>query len=388
MQRLAPLPTLRIRVVPHPFVSAEVATRCAALRAEKGFVPLDALFADLPEHADDVEAIRRAATLARIFNASFETRRRIIAAARAGDDDAASLFSWMEIQAIPSAPCTAITERRAQELEADLLADPADFLTRAERPYPYSANHLHWSFDPEWITRLLTLGRQRFEQFASERRSDTAILVGNGPSLNRTDLSRLDGQDIFISNYATRHPILSPLARGVAVSNYFVAEQAPEDFFDLGKWRVLPAGLSHVLEDDPKTIWLNALGGPLFFSDEPTERIAWHATVSFFWLQVLLGAGYRRVLLIGMDNTYHQPEAATEGTLLHQIDEDRNHFDPNYFRGKYWQAADTGHMTRVFIEADRAYRAKGAQIVNCTEGGALEVFRRSTLAAELSAIDA
>ena len=264
-----------------------------------------------------------------------------------------------------------------------MLSNPTAYLARAEQPYPYSVNDQHWGFDIEWVNRLLDRGRARLERFAAARGGDVAVLVGNGPSLKQTDLTLLQGQDVYISNYAVNHPTLSSVARGVAVSNYFVAEQAPEVFFDLPFWRVLPVGLSHVLEDNEKTIWLNALGGPLFFSRTPQTHIAWHATVTYFWLQVLLAAGYRKVLLIGVDNSYRQPEAVREGTLLRQADDDENHFDPGYFRGKLWQAADTDHMARTYELAKSAFEFAGAEIVNCTVGGALETFRRAPLEQEV-----
>ena len=72
--------------------------------------------------------------------------------------------------------------------------------------------------------------------------------------MQHTDLTRLKGRDVYVTNYAVRHPSLRAAVRGLAVSNYYVASQAPEAFFGLPFWRVLPVGLSHVLGDDPNTI--------------------------------------------------------------------------------------------------------------------------------------
>lgn len=352
---------------------------CATLRAENGFVPLETLFAQVSDRATEAEAIAQARTVARMFNGANEARDQMRARARSGDDAAANLDAWMTLQDIHPAPCTSLSKHRAAALEAAILADPKEFLARADQPYPYSAGDRHWGFAPAWINGLMDQSRPRWSQFTTSRRNDIAILVGNGPSLMRTDLSLLAGQDVYVSNYAIKHPVLADVARGVAVSNYFVAAQAPEVFFELPQWRMLPVGLSHVLADDARTIWLNALGGPLFFSHSPQTHIAWHATVSFFWMQILLAAGYRKLLLIGFDNSYQQPSAMREGTLIRQTGNDPNHFDPAYFRDKVWQAADTGHMAQTYALAKAAYEKTGCEIVNCTAGGALDVFRRASL---------
>ncbi|MBB3995886.1 hypothetical protein GGR95_003552 [Sulfitobacter undariae] len=356
---------------------------CAAQRADIGFVPLETLFAPQSQVNTEAQAIAQARKLARIFNTPYSTRRSLRLQAQAGNDQAANLDAWMDLQGLHHTPCHPIAYARAQTLEAELLADPQRFLSRADRPYPYASGDHHWAFDPVWINNLLERGRARLSDFTNTRANDTAILVGNGPSLQQTDLSLLAGHDVYVSNYAINHPILSQHARGVAVSNYFVADQAPEAFFELPQWRVLPVGLSHVLEDDPHTIWLNALGGPLFFSHTPQTHIAWHATVSYFWMQVLLAAGYRKILLIGIDNSYQQPKEMIEGTLIQQVENDPNHFDPAYFRGKVWQAADTNHMAQTYALAKAAFEQAGGEIVNCTVGGALELFRRAPLASEL-----
>lgn len=354
------------------------------MRAEKGYVDLPTLFTP-PSKPGSVASIEaEALRLAVVFNGPLETRARIRSAALMGDEAAANVEAWMNVQGIQPVPCRRITADHARELERTLLADPAGFLAGDNGLYPSSAGQNHWGFDTDWIRALLERSQPRLARFVAERRSDRAILVGNGPSLNQTDLSLLDGQDVFISNYATRQPVLAAAARAVAVSNYFVAFQGPEAFDTDALWRVAPVWLSHVLADSPNTIWLNALGGDMFFSSDPAKGIAWHATVSFLWLQLLYFAGYRKVLLIGVDNSYTQASGLKEGDLVTQADDDLNHFDASYFRGKVWQAADTENMARTYRLAREAYEKDGRALINCTVGGALEVLPRSSLEVELA----
>lgn len=359
--------------------------RCADLRKARGFVPLETLIAAIPQHTPLEQRDAVLIELARIFNGSFATRQAISAAARGGDECAAMLGAWMEAHGISTAPCIEISADYAANLERALSENTQEVLTTPGLTYPCSAGVHHWAFDTAWISDLLTRSKPRFEAFKNARRSDTAVLVGNGPSLAKSNLEVLVGQDVFVSNYAITHEKLAPIAKAVAVTNYFVAEQAPHLFATSTHWRVLPVWLSHVLSDTPKTIWLDARGGELFFAKDPLDQIAWHATVSYFWMQVLLHAGYRKLLLIGFDNSYIQPKHLREGDTIEQQGDDLNHFDPAYFRGKVWQAADTDHMAQTYAKAGAAFDDAGGEIVNCTVGGALEIFRRASLSAELDA---
>lgn len=250
--------------------------------------------------------------------------------------------------------------------------------------YPYHIPGRTYGYDLDWVRDTLSASAHRFSAFRKTRTSDVAVLVGNGPSLNKTDLSLLSGHDVYISNYAVKHPVLNEIARGVAVTNYLVAEQEPWLFaLESRKWKFFPFWLRNTLHPDDSTIMLNARGGDLFFSEDVTEAVAWHSTVSFFWLQILYSAGYRKVLLIGFDNSYSQQPSAREGDLITQKEDDPNHFDPGYFRGKRWQAADTESMERTYALSKAVYEADGRELVNCTVGGRLEVLRRSSLEAEL-----
>ena len=327
--------------------------------------------------ANQVDQIAR--HLCRAFNTAPAAWAAIRSARPQDHSDAANLLAWMQVQGLAAAPAQPLSWGQASMLERDLLADHNGFLAQDVQPYPLSISDRHFGLDVRWIRERLALGRDRYARFCAVRENDTAVLVGNGPSLNETDLSLLQGQDVFISNYAIRNDELRGYAKGVAVTNYLVAEQEPYVFQFDDVWKFHPVWMGHVLEDSDQTAWMPALGGDLFFGTDPSRSIAWHATVTYFWLQVLYGAGYKRVLLIGVDNDYQQGAELKEGDLVVQEENDLNHFDPAYFRGKIWQAADTGHMAQTYAKAREIYESSDRTIINCSAGGKLDVFPRSTL---------
>jgi hypothetical protein len=350
---------------------------------EKKFLPMP-MARELAELDRGPESHDR--TLDRIiaaFHSSAESLERLHDAAVAGDGDAVALLHHLGRSS--SEPCfrVALEPKEFERLESVLWHHKTDYLSLDETYYPHQLGERRTGFRMDWIRRVLREAHGKLADFAAGRRSDTAVLVGNGPSLRKVDFSLFKGQDVFISNYAIKNIQLARLARGVAVSNPWVAAQEPYWFNLADCWKFFPFWNGDSVLHDGSSIFLNAVGGDLFFSCDVRERIAWHSTVSFFWLQILYSAGYRKVLLTGVDNQYQQSPGTKEGVLILQKSDDPNHFDPSYFKDRTWQAADTSKMEETYVLAKAYYEKNGREIVNCTVGGQLEVFRRADLAAEL-----
>lgn len=247
----------------------------------------------------------------------------------------------------------------------------------------YNVGPRRWAFRNSWLRPELAESAERIDQLAATRTSDTCVIVGNGPSLNATRLDLLEGQDVFITNYAILSKKLRKLAKYLCVTNYLVAEQGAHALNTLeGIHKILPYWLSYCILPTPETHYVRSVGVEEFGADI-RENISWRSSVSFFTMQIAFALGYRKVVLVGFDHSYRQPELLEEGSVIRQKDDDPNHFDHRYFKGKVWQAADPAKMEAVYRLAKDAFEADGREIVNCTEGGKLDIFRRSTLDEEL-----
>jgi hypothetical protein len=252
------------------------------------------------------------------------------------------------------------------------------------KPTVHWIDNRHYLADGRWRALTLEHSKKRLRALSEQRTKDACVVVGNGPSLRHTDLDLLDGQDVFIANYAVIEPALAAKAKYLGVVNPHVAEQDPERLNEVrGLVKFFPYWLRFCLEETADTVFLNELSGEPFFSTDITENISGHSTVTHFHLQIAYTLGYRKAILIGCDNNYQQPRDAREGDILTCQADDPNHFRPDYFKGKRWQAADTERMALVYGLAETAYGDDGREIVNCTAGGSLEVFRRGDLKQEL-----
>lgn len=250
----------------------------------------------------------------------------------------------------------------------------------------YSAYHVAANFDRyfdrAWREHQLDRTRGALARLDRERGSDTCVIVGNGPSLKKSDLSMLAGVDTIVSNFAIMSPALERHAKFLTVVNDLVARQGAIDFNASPLIKVVPFWLGNYFNEGENTYFVDATVRPEF-GKEFVDAASWRSTVSFFNMQLAYAVGYRKVVLIGFDHSYIQPAGVVEGVVINQAQDDENHFDPKYFKGKDWQAADTGNMEKMYALARAAFEEDGREIVNCTVGGKLEVFRRAKLDREL-----
>lgn len=243
----------------------------------------------------------------------------------------------------------------------------------------YTVERQRWAFRTEWLNDQLARTAFEMNRLRSSRRGDTCVIVGNGPSLNQTDLGQLEGTDVFCSNYAYLNAELFRHATYLSVVNNLVAEQGAASFSMLrGVTKFFPYWLAYCIVPDELTFYFKSVGRPEFSTDI-NENVSWRHTVSFFQLQLAYGLGYRRVALVGFDHSYAQKAGVQEGAVIEQVSADQNHFDPKYFKGKKWHAADVDNMEAMYRLAKQAYEADGREIVNSTVGGHLELFRRVEL---------
>jgi len=319
------------------------------------------------------------------FNGSDLSMSKIYSDAKSGDIAAKALKQFLDDNNHRFTPYKKIKTDDFRKLREQLLLDPVNFVFNDPSVdiYPYFSPTGSYGYEMSWVRNILNDSMKKLNDFKKSMRSDIAVLIGNGPSLRKIDFSRLKNQDCYISNYAIKNKELACCANGVAVTNYLVAEQEPYWFNLASCWKFYPFWLTNILNDGSKTILLNASGGEPYFSTDILRKVSWHSTVSHFWLQILYSAGYKKVVLIGFDNSYKQEAKHKEGDMIYQSIDDENHFDPKYFKGKKWQAADTDKMAEMYTMAKRYFEENGREIVNCSVGGKLEVFRRGKFEDEI-----
>ncbi len=228
----------------------------------------------------------------------------------------------------------------------------------------------------QWYTSLI--GRANIARLAAMRgrlAGERCFILGNGPSLAETDLSRLRDEWVIGLNRIYLHPASAHWRRWLyCCVNPHVIEQFHDEITSVPTLKFLPWECRRRLRAATPAVWLRTRHEPRF-SFDLTDAMWQGGTVTYVALQVAFHLGFREVILLGVDHSF--VETGPPNALVRSDAPDRNHFSPEYFGpGTRWQLPDLEQSETAYRLARQAFEQEGRRICNATIGGRLEVFRR------------
>lgn len=232
-----------------------------------------------------------------------------------------------------------------------------------------------WMFDKRRWLSSLRMVRLR-NRYAGER----CFILGNGPSLAKTDLARLKKEHTFALN---RGYLLFPrigfsttflVSADRLILQQFAAELSAQASIKFINWRerdrFRPAA-DVLFVFDP---YDRSRG----FATRPWDRIWEGSTVTFVALQLAYFLGFAEVILLGVDHSY--PVRRDANTVEVFEGPDPYHFDKGYIpSGTPWMVPDPLVAEESFRLARGEYERVGRTILDATVEGRLEVFTKIDL---------
>ena len=246
----------------------------------------------------------------------------------------------------------------------NVLRESRDAITRASQ-WPSATFH-PWRRDS--IRRLAEL--------QDKHKGQRCFIIGNGPSLKQTDLSRLKGEFTLGQN---RIYLAFP-EMGFSTSYYLsvndlVVQQCAEDIRQLTMPRFVSWRARRWLQPQANQFFIHTTYTGEKFARDIRGRVWEGGTVTYTSLQVAFFLGFSQVILVGVDHNY-VTQGKPNATVVSQ-GEDPNHFHPAYFgKGFRWQLPDLIQWEEAYRLARRTYEQAGRQVVDATIGGKLRVFER------------
>lgn len=225
-----------------------------------------------------------------------------------------------------------------------------------------------------WLEHSLAVASvERLKSYHNKHRGGRCFVIGNGPSLKKTDLSLLKNEVTFGANR-----IYLLFEEGGFETTYFcsvnnnVTEQFRDDIVQLGMPKFLTwAAQDHIPFDDD-TMFIRYIHEEAFHPD-PLRGLWYGATVTFVSLQLAYFMGFETVYLIGVDHSFKDKGPAHK--LVTAEDDDENHFHPDYFgKGVKWQLPDLDTSEQAYLCARQYYEANGRKIYDATVDGKLQIF--------------
>jgi hypothetical protein len=242
-----------------------------------------------------------------------------------------------------------------------------------QQAWRLAVNRLKWDLGPE-----SRRSRQILRAWQDRHAGKKAVILCNGPSLLKSDLSLLDGVFTFGLNKINLLFETSSFRPSciVAVNGLVIEQNA--DFYNRTE---LPIFL-----DSQHRRWVQPRSNVAFlhssahgrFARDVSVSIQQGFTVTYVAMQLAFHMGFRDVALIGCDHNFASKGPANQTVVSGE--KDASHFDPRYFSGgQKWQLPDLAASEYYYSVAAEVYQAFNGRIVNCTVGGKLEQFPRLPL---------
>ena len=246
----------------------------------------------------------------------------------------------------------------------------------------YVSKELYGAGPPD-VDKIIAL-HNRYE-------GERCFIIGNGPSLNRHDLSLIANEYTFAVNsffYKTRETGFVPTF--FTVEDNAVMKENKDDIVDFQP-RILkffPTLYRKFHPSTDMTVFFEMnrgfyeKTGPNYcvprFSTDMSDELYCGQSVTYINLQIAYFLGFKEVYLIGMDFDYVIPDShRRNGDLILSTTDDPNHFHKDYFgAGKTWKDPKLDRVALNYKQAKLAYEASGRNIYNATIGGKLEIFER------------
>ncbi|MBN1148837.1 MAG: hypothetical protein JXA78_16365 [Anaerolineales bacterium] len=215
---------------------------------------------------------------------------------------------------------------------------------------------------------------RRLGELKDIHRGQRCFIIGNGPSLKQTDLTRLKNEATFgMNRIYLGFPEMGFEITYYLTVNSLVIEQCAEDIRALKMPRFVCWRSRRAIGVAPDLNFLHTTYAGPRFAQDARARLWEGATVTYVTLQLAFHMGFEQAILIGVDHNY-STQGKPNTTVVSQGD-DPDHFHANYFgKGFRWQLPDLETSERAYRMARQAYEQAGRQVLDATIGGQLTVF--------------
>lgn len=233
-----------------------------------------------------------------------------------------------------------------------------------------------WDLHPySWKSRKRLQGWKN--RFAGEK----AVILCNGPSLNMVNLESLSNSRVFtfglnkinllFGRTDFRPSVIVAVNPNVVEQNFKYYNRTNIPLFidsNSKKWMKFRNNV-HFLHSA-------ATNGK--FAKDCSVSINQGHTVTYIAMQLAFHMGFKKIALVGCDHNFTTKGPSNKTIIAGSYDP--NHFDPKYFaNGVKWQLPDLTSSQLHYEIAKDTFERHNRKIINCTEGGNLNVFTRQPL---------
>jgi tetratricopeptide (TPR) repeat protein len=210
--------------------------------------------------------------------------------------------------------------------------------------------------------------------YKDKYKNQRCVIVGNGPSLNKMDLSFLKKEITFgLNKIFLGFEKFDFLPSYYVSVNPLVLQQNVSEILDIPCPKFLSLRNTKGLYPIRNDIYLLPSQHRWYFSKDPIAGVFEGYTVTYVAMQLAYYMGFDEIYLIGVDHSF-----ATQGEPNKEVisnGPDPDHFHNDYFgKGISWHLPDLKRSEKAYLIARKNCEAEKRMIYDATYEGKLSVF--------------
>lgn len=233
--------------------------------------------------------------------------------------------------------------------------------------------------------------RKKLESLKDKFKGQPLIIVGNGPSLNKTPLGEFLGvPSIGMNKINLLFDRTEWRPSLILCANNLVSKQNEQFYSETN----IPIYLSwknrfFINREAKRNVQYYLSDRGMEFKKDLTESVGAAGTVTYTALQFAYYTGANPVILFGVDHSFSVNDSSKSNDIEKMTTEDSNHFHKDYFaKGQYWGIPNLERSEIGFKMAKDAFESDNRNVFDATIGGKLNIFKRVSLEEALSLCDA
>jgi hypothetical protein len=213
-------------------------------------------------------------------------------------------------------------------------------------------------------------------QFLHNREiNNRAVLVANGPSLNRMDLKFLKNNTcIGLNKIYLGFKKFGFYPKYYVAVNDLVIQQSVNEIKSLNCIKFISKRNAIFAPESAMTYHIDTSSPSERFCTDISVGVHEGWTVTYAALQIAFYLGFKEVIIIGLDHRYTYHGAPNETQLLKG--DDPNHFASNYFGDQPWHNPDLIRSEESYRIAKQIFEENGRRIIDATLDGACTIFEK------------
>lgn len=204
------------------------------------------------------------------------------------------------------------------------------------------------------------------------------LIVGNGPSLNKTPLDKI--RDEYVSIGMNKINLIYQKVKWrpdiIACVNGFVIRQNKDYFNTTSRVLILPVKAIYLGIKPRKNILFVNLKDQYKVEKNIRKVLSTGCTVTFTAIQIAAYLNPIRVGIVGVDHNF----IYDKGPNVQKFEgNDINHFSKDYFKGQYWGLPDLVGSEKLYQLSKKYFQLNNIPIFDYTVNGKLDVFDKGDI---------